>query len=73
MQGVHPSNGTTCAKESMDYSKHIQDIQNRIFTYLRKKTKLSEQDIQTAMTGHLWLDATQCYKKGIVDKLARVS
>lgn len=58
-------------KESIDYSLHVQDLQNKIFTFLRKKTKLTEQDISTAMTGHLWLDASQCLKKNVVDRIAR--
>ncbi len=41
----------------------------RLAKMYESKTKLTKKDIETIKYGELWLDAKQCLKKGIVDKI----
>ncbi len=59
-----------------DYSLKVKDRAVFIEEYYklleentRKNTKLTEEEIQRARTGELWLFAKDCLKKGIVDKI----
>jgi len=41
--------------------------QSKVFEILRTRTKLTEKDLNKARVGELWLDASECLKKGVVD------
>jgi len=59
-----------------DYVTKVKDrfansekLQSKAFTMLRDNTKLTEQDLEKARHGELWLDAEECLKKGIVEEI----
>jgi len=47
----------------------IQRIWEMLAEHLKKYTKLTDKDIQTARNGELWLSPEECIKKGVVDKI----
>jgi ATP-dependent Clp protease protease subunit len=47
-----------------------QHYQYLIDSY-RKFTKLTDKDLELAKNGELWLNAEQCLKKGIIDKILK--
>lgn len=60
----------------IDYSAKLEErfkfqksLWNRIELILRNKTKLSKNDMKLLRNKELWLDSTQCLKKGIVDRI----
>jgi len=59
-----------------DYSDKVRDRAEWIEKHFqlltdvyKKHTKLTKKDLERARHGELWLDAEQCLKKGIVDKI----
>jgi len=44
-------------------------LQSKVMQMFRDKTKLTEDDLEQVRHGELWLDATECKKKGIVDHI----
>jgi ATP-dependent Clp protease, protease subunit len=48
---------------------NTEKLQSQVFQMLRDRTKLTEQDLEKARHGELWLDAEECLKKGIVDEI----
>jgi len=57
---------TTKLMARTDYYK---ELQKDLFNIIRKKTKLSEIEIQKAIHEELWLNTQECLKKGIIDKI----
>ena len=60
----------------IDYSSKLEErfkfqksLWERIESILRSKTKLTKKDLQLLRNKELWLDANQCIKKGIADKI----
>jgi len=49
------------------YGEYIKSLQTKMFTFLRQYTKLSEEDLDKAKRGQLWLWQKECAEKGIID------
>ena len=49
------------------YGKHIEQTQAHIFQFLREHTKLSEEELDKAKLGQLWLFPEECRERDIVD------
>ena len=56
----------------LDREAHYKVLDKQIQKHLKKYTRLNAKDLDTARKGELWLTATQCKSKGIVDVIARV-
>lgn len=59
-----------------DYIEHIKDfiksadtLENIITNIYKEHTKLTKKDYDKMARGQLWLNAKECLKKGIVDKI----
>jgi len=50
------------AKWIEKHYKNLEDV-------YKKFTKLSKKDLEIARNGELWLNANECLKKGIIDKI----
>lgn len=57
------------ATKAIDRTEFYKLTQAKLFKFLREHTKLTEQDIETARHGELWLESEECLKKGIVKKV----
>jgi ATP-dependent Clp protease protease subunit len=55
------------ATKTIDRIEFIKWSQNKLFTLLRNRTKLSERELTKARHGELWLTAEECKEKGVVD------
>ena len=58
------------ATEIIDRTEFLKEEQKKVFGFLSKYTKLSKAEIDKAIRGELWLNAEDCLKKGIIDKIA---
>ena len=54
-------------KDILDTADFFKKEQKKLFSFIRKNTKLSEAEIQDAISGALWLYPKECLKKGIID------
>lgn len=50
-------------------AKYLEDAQKKLFKFIQEKTKLTLKDINKAIHQELWLDAEQCLKKEVIDKI----
>ncbi len=50
-------------------AKRLKQHYKQLEQIYKKYTKLTEKDLIIARNGELWLNASQCLKKGIVDKI----
>jgi ATP-dependent Clp protease protease subunit len=50
-------------------AKALEEHYQNLEKLYKKYTKLSKQDLALARNGELWLNAKQCLKKGIIDKI----
>jgi len=57
------------ATKMIDRTEFLKEEQKKVFDYLSQHTKLSKADLEKARNGELWLNAKDCLKKGIVDKI----
>ncbi len=55
----------------IDRTEHLKRYQAQIFDFLRKHTKLSEEELAGARHGELWLTAEEAKKKGVVDSVVK--
>ena len=55
-------------KDRTRFLIHLDMVTDNI---LKKYTKLTRQDLRKISTGELWLSATDCLRKGIVDKIIK--
>jgi len=55
--------------EVIDRAEFLKEEQKKVFDFLSQNTKLSKADLDKAVKGELWLNAKECLKKGIVDKV----
>ena len=56
-------------KDILDTAEFFKKEQKKLFSFIRKNTKLSEAEIQNAISGALWLYPKECLKKGIIDAI----
>ena len=52
-----------------DRTKFLCEFEHRTEKILKLRTKLTANDIMKIRTGELWLNADQCFAKGVVDKI----
>lgn len=45
--------------------------QKQVFDFLKKNTKLTNKDLESAKNKELWLNPDECLQKGIVDQVVR--
>jgi len=57
------------ATKMIDRTEFLKEEQKQVFDFLSKNTKLSKSDLEKARNGELWLNAKECLKKGIIDKV----
>jgi ATP-dependent Clp protease protease subunit len=50
-------------------AKHLSQLWKMIENHLKTYTKLTNEEIDLARTGELWLQPEECLVKGIVDKI----
>ena len=56
------------AKDSFKFDEELQSL---LAELIRKHTKLTEDDLERAKHGELWLGAKQCKAKGVVDNILK--
>jgi len=71
---IHDGFGGICDyfKKWKDRANHMKDLDRKITRHVKKYTNLTDEEIEYAKKGELWLKPTQCKKKGVVDLIARV-
>lgn len=52
-----------------DRTEHYKNLQQTLNYFLKRHTKLTDNEIKKAVEGELWLDPEDCIKKGIVDEI----
>ena len=53
----------------IDNVEFLKEEQKKVFDFLGSHTKLTKADLEKARNGELWLNAKDCLKKGIVDRI----
>ncbi len=51
----------------IDYTEYLKENQKRVFEFLGRYTKLSQQELTKAKNGELWFFAKEAKRKGICD------
>lgn len=64
--------GDDYVSKMMDREKYFKLIDKQITDHFKKYTKFNKTDLQKCKKGELWLTATECKRKGVVDVIARV-
>jgi len=52
-----------------DRLKYAKELDNRLINLYRKHTKVPEKLIKKSIHGEVWLNAEECLKYGVVDKI----
>jgi len=63
--------GYDYAQKIWDRTDYQKKLAKDLKKFIVKHTKLTAVEVDKAWAGELWLNATQCKKKGIIDYIAR--
>lgn len=55
----------------IDRVRYLEKEQKKMFKFIKKYTKLTNNEIKKAITGELWLSPKECLEKGIADKIIK--
>ena len=55
----------------VEAAKRKKTLNEKMISLFRKRTKLTEEELNKIRNDELWLDAKQCLKKGIVDEIIK--
>jgi len=55
----------------LDRAKYLGKYQKQLEDFIKIHTKLTDKDIIKGRHGELWLNAEECYNKGIVDNIIK--
>ena len=53
----------------LDRVKYGLKLQEQLINIYKKNTRLTKKDLEKMLRGELWLNAKECLKKGVIDKI----